>query len=200
MKTAIFDIETSDLAGVGAGIVFCACIRSSTTGQTRTFRLDEYHYDPDPNFGYFVRQEKDLLRDITEELAKYQLLVGHRVKKFDLPYLRTRAIVNQMSFPLNPFVYDTMDGVGRVHLATVLNALGKNSKALSMAIDLFGIPQEKTALYPLERWQIIWGNEAERADKMNGEVDHCQRDVRMTHQLYDVLLPLDFRANIKRWT
>lgn len=199
MRAAVFDIETTDLAGVGAGVLLCVCVRPLSTNRTRTLRIDAYPYEPDHEHGFFERQEHDLLADVVEELKKYDLLIGHNIENFDLGFLRTRAYRHNVVFPLNPITYDTMKAFRRVRMRTVLNAIGKPSATLAMIADFLGVKQEKTSIFPVEWWQGIWGNDAQRLETMNNIIDHCTKDVRMNAQVYEILLPFDEKANLKRW-
>jgi uncharacterized protein YprB with RNaseH-like and TPR domain len=199
LKSACFDIETTALEGIGAGMLICACVRPLSTQRTRTFRLDAYKYEPDPLFGAFDRQEKDLLTALVDELKTYDLLIGHNIENFDLGFLRTRAYRHNVPFPLNPITYDTMKAFRRVRMRTVLNAIGKPTASLAMIADFLGVKQEKTSIFPVEHWKTIWGNEVERMDAMNSIIDHCQKDVRMNTQVYELLLPYDEKVSIRRW-
>lgn len=199
MRSAVFDLETTSLAGVGDGMLLCGCVRPLATNRNRTFRLDDYKFEPDPDFGIFTRQEHELVRDLELELRQYDLLIGHNVDAFDLNFLRTRAYVHEIPFPMTPFTYDTMRAFRRVGMRTVLNRIGKPSAGMDMVADFLGLDQLKTKIYPVDWWQSIWGNDAERLDALNEIVDHCQRDVRMNAQIYERLLPLDEKAVIKRW-
>jgi uncharacterized protein YprB with RNaseH-like and TPR domain len=199
LKSACFDIETTALEGIGAGMLICACVRPLATNRTRTFRLDAYKYEPDPLFGAFDRQEKDLLNELVDELKKYDLLIGHNIENFDLGFLRTRAYRHNVPFPLNPITYDTMKAFRRVRMRTVLNAIGKPTASLAMIADFLGVKQEKTSIFPVEHWKTIWGNEVERMDAMNSIIDHCVKDVRMNTQVYELLLPYDEKVSMKRW-
>ena len=199
MKSAVFDIETTDLAGVGAGVLLAACIRPLSTKRTRVYRLDSYKYEPDNLFGVFEREEKDLLTDILAELEKYDLLIGHNIEGFDLGFLRTRASVLGIPFRLEPFTYDTMKGFRRSKFRTRLNGFGKPSAALAMIADFLGIDQEKTSIYPVEWWAALWGTELKRIEAMNNIVDHCKKDVRMNHRVYEMILPHDKKGSIRRW-
>jgi uncharacterized protein YprB with RNaseH-like and TPR domain len=199
LKSACFDIETTALEGIGAGMLICACVRPLATNRTRTFRLDAYKYEPDPLFGAFDRQEKDLLNELVDELKKYDLLIGHNIENFDLGFLRTRAYRHNVLFPLNPITYDTMKAFRRVRMRTVLNAIGKPTASLAMIADFLGVKQEKTSIFPVEHWKTIWGNEVERMDAMNSIIDHCVKDVRMNTQVYELLLPYDEKVSMKRW-
>lgn len=199
MKSAVFDIETTALEGIGAGILICVCVRPLSTSRTRTFRIDDYKYEPSSEFGFFDRQERDLLRDVVEELNKYDLLIGHNIDGFDLGFLRTRAYRHGISFPLNPITYDTAKAFRRVRFRTVMNSFGKPTARLDMVADFLGVRQEKTKIYPVEHWMNIWGNDVQRLEALNNIVDHCVKDVRMNAQIYDVLLQHDEKVSLKRW-
>lgn len=199
MRSAVFDLETTSLEGVGAGMLICGCVRPLATNRTRVFRLDEYEYKPDPLFGVFDRQEKDLVTALLQELSKYDLLIGHNIENFDLGFLRTRAQRHNLPFYLNPLTYDTMKAFRRVRWRTVLNQIGKPTASLAMIADFLGVKQEKTAVYPVEWWSAIWGNDAQRLEALNNIVDHCAKDVRMNAQVYEIMLSHDVKARIARW-
>jgi DNA polymerase elongation subunit (family B) len=174
-------------------------VRPLSTNRTRTFRADQYTFEPSPEYGFFERQERALVNDLVAELSKYDLLIGHNVESFDMGFLRTRAYRHTAPFFLEPFIYDTKKAFQRVRMRTVLNVVGKPSAAMDMVADFLGINQEKTKIYPVHHWQTVWGNDVERAEAMNDLVEHCQRDVRMNAQIYELLLPHDKKATIRRW-
>lgn len=199
MDGAVFDIETTALGAAGSGIALCVCVRPLRTKRTKTFRIDGYSYPPEAEFGFFERQERDMLRDAVEELSKFQLLVGHNIENFDLGFLRTRAMMLGVPFTIAPFTYDTMKGFRRTKMRTTMNYRGKPTAAMDFIVDMFGLPQQKTKIYPVEWWQSVWGNGEQRAEAMNHIVDHCVRDVRMNHEMYELMLPWDIKASFRRW-
>ena len=113
--------------------------------------------------------------------------------------MKSRAARLGIPFTLAPFTYDTMKAWTRTKYRTVLNGFGKPSRSLDMIADFLGIQQEKTKIYPAEHWQGVWGNKKQRVEAMDNLVDHCLRDVRMNHRIYEMELPADNKANIKRW-
>lgn len=199
MRAAVVDIETTGLEAAGPGLVLCVCVRPVSTGRTRTFKLDDYKFKPDPAFGFFERQEKQLITEVLAELGKYDLLIGHNIEGFDLGFLRTRAQMLGIPFTLCPITYDTMLGFRRTKFRTVLNFKGKPTASMDIIGDFLGVTQLKTATYPVMRWQNIWGNETQRTEAMSEIVDHCQRDVRMNQAIYDILLPADNKVVLRRW-
>lgn len=198
MKSAVVDIETTALEGIGAGMLLCGCIRPLATKRTRTFRL-MYNDNTDKTQGFLEGEERQLLSEMLEELEKYDLLIGHNIEKFDLPYLQSRAIVRGIQFRLRPFTYDTMRAWGRVKLRTVLNGYGKPTKSLDMIADFLGLAQLKTKIYPRSHWEAIWAKPVEREEALKSIIDHCERDVRMNAQIYELILQYDERGVIRRW-
>ncbi len=120
------------------------------------------------------------------------------IDKFDLDFIRSRAVVLGLPYGLMPLTCDTMKAFKRTRLRTPLNAFGKPSAGLDMTLGFFGLQQEKTKIYPREWWETVWGNVKERTAAMDKVVSHCDADVRMTERFYQALLPLDMKASIKR--
>ncbi len=198
MRCACFDIETTDLAAVGAGVLLVVCIRPLSTQRTRTFRIDSYTFEPDDQYGVMEREESALLEDVLAELRKYDLLIGHNINQFDVPYLRSRAFQLHSPHELWPFTYDTLKAFRRVGLRTVMNGFGKPRAGLGHVVDFFGHKQEKNGIFPVQHWKGIWGNLKERTEALNDLASHCTADVRMNAAIYPALLDMDTRAVIKR--
>jgi len=198
MRAAVFDVETTDLAAVGAGVLMVVCVRPLSTQRTKTFRLDSYQFEPDNQFGIMEREEQALLVDVLGELKKYDLLIGHNIDKFDIPYLRSRAFRLQTVSELWPFTYDTCKAFRRIGLRTVMNGFGKPRAGLAHVVDFFGEKQEKNGIYPVQHWMAIWGNLRARTEALNALCEHCARDTRMNAAIYPALLDMDTRAIVKR--
>lgn len=198
MYSVVFDIETTDLGAVGAGMITCVCLRPMQTKRTRTYHIGMYEFDPSDEFGFFERQERALLEDVFKELSTYHIWIGHNIDKFDIPYLRSRAFRLGVNFDLSPFTYDTLKAFRRTGYLTRPNGFGKPSGGLAFVADFGGIVQEKTAIYPAEWWMQIWGNKKARIEAIQNVVDHCQRDVRMNANVWEFLWGGDKRGSMKR--
>lgn len=196
MKSCVMDIETTALGAVGAGVILCVCIRSTETGYTRVFRLDNYSFPADDNYGLVEREERALLLDVMEELKRYFVVIGHNVRRFDWNYLVSRALIRGVPWTVRPGLYDTLTAFKRTGYLTIPNAIGKPSAGLDMVADFLRIPQEKTKIYPADWWEVIWGNKAKRVEAMNNIVDHCQKDVKMNAQVFECLWAADPRPQI----
>lgn len=197
MISATFDIETTSLAAVGAGIILCVCVRPTSTARTRTFRLDQYKFKPDKNYGLVEREETQLLKDVIDELSRYNVLIGHNIVRFDLPYIKSRAF--QREVPPRSFVaYDTLHAFRRTGYLTVPNHYGKPSGGMAMVADFLHIKQEKTSIFPSDWWEAVWAKESKRLEAMNEIVDHCQRDVRENAGVFPFLWEADPRPALKK--
>ena len=179
-------------------MVLCVGIRPLSTGRTRVFRLDQYSFDKSDEYGYFEREEEALLIDSIAELDKYDLLIGHNIDKFDIPFLRSRAYQFGCVWPAHPLTYDTMKGFRRSGFLTRQNGFGKPSAGMDMVADFLGVVQLKTKIYPREWWASIWGSKQKRLDAMNEIVRHNEQDVRLNTLIYPILLANDPRVIIKR--
>ena len=198
MNSCVFDIECTDLGAVGAGMITCVCIRPLQTKRTRTYHLGMYEYETSDEYGYFERQERDLLLAVMGELSHYHIWIGHNIDRFDIPYLRSRCFRREIDWNLTPFTYDTLRAFRRTGYLTRPNGFGKPSAGLAMVADFGGVPQDKTAIYPVEWWEQIWGNKRTRAEAIQNVVDHCQRDVRMNANIWEYLWQGDKRGTMKR--
>jgi len=199
MQSAVFDIETTSLGAVGAGIILCVCIRPMQTKRTRTYHIGMYEFEPDEeHYGFLEREETALLEAVKKEFEQYKILIGHNIEKFDWPYLRSRAFRRGLEWNIFPGLYDTLKAFRRSKYLTVQNGFGKPSGGLAMVADFGGVKQEKTAIYPVEHWENVWGNKPERLAAIQNLTAHCQADVRMNANVFEFLWAADMRATIKR--
>jgi uncharacterized protein YprB with RNaseH-like and TPR domain len=190
MQIAVFDIETTGLDAIGSGALLLAVIKPVNRGST-TLRADEVGCKPG--------NEKKLVAAVIAALEPFDILIGHNIFKFDIPWLNSRAVFFDLPQRVKPFaVYDTMRAFGRLNWKTVLNSYGKPTKALGHVIDFFGIEQEKTAIYPRAHWEAVWNNRGERIKTMDEIAAHCYADVRMTEKIYWQLLKAERAARATR--
>lgn len=188
-NAAVFDIETTGIDAVAPGNILCAVIKP-LGGKEKILRYDEMHLSPG--------NDKFLARALINELCKYDLLIGHNIERFDWNFIKTRALIHGIPIPKRPFVYDTMKAFKRLGYLTVPNIVGKPTARLDHVVDMFGIKQRKTALYPREHWKTVWGNKKERRNAMDALVEHCVYDVAMNEDIYVRLFEQDDRVILRR--
>lgn len=132
-------------------------------------------------------------------LSGYDLWIGHNITRYDFSYLKSRAIQLDVPMPSKrPFLYDTMLAFKRTGYRTRDNGYGKPTASLAHVADFFGIPQQKTAIYPSEHWKTVWQEGKERQKAMNELCDHCLRDVSMNEKVYWKLLEVDSVWGLRR--
>ncbi|CAG1006653.1 DNA polymerase III subunit epsilon [Anaerolineales bacterium] len=184
MNCAVLDLETTDLHAVGGGFILCAVVKP-LRGKPIVFRYDEMHCR--------AFHEKRLVQALTDEMSKYHLWIGHNIDRFDFNFLRSRAVILGVPFPVQPMLYDTMLAFKRLGYLTVANpATGKPRANLDHVADFFNIPQLKTKVgYPNAHWRTVWGTGKERGEAMDSLADHCVRDTIMTQMIYERELPVD---------
>lgn len=189
-RTAVFDIETSDLEAIGKGFIICAVVKPLGK-DPRIFRYDRSGDKPG--------KEKTLLLQLVSELSKYDLVIEHNIKNFDWLFIKSRAMVLDVPFNLRPFYYDTYPAFKRSGFLTQRNRRGQPKASLEFAIDALGLQQEKTHLLPRRQMRTVWEHRAERATAMHELVAHCIADVRMTEKLFQRLYPTDWNAKLIRF-
>mgnify|MGYP001587756899 CR=1 FL=1 len=192
MKVATLDIETSELSSVGGGVLLLAVLKPLGK-RSVTFRYDEMGCRPG--------REGKLVKAVLDEIAQYDMVVGHNVIGFDWPWLKGRASTFGLpiAYPL-PFCYDTLKAFRLTGFRTRTGFNGKPIASLAFAVDFFGIKQRKTAILPRQHWETIWAEGKQRDDAMKHLAEHCVSDCIMTEQLYLELLRHDTRSLIRRLT
>jgi DNA polymerase elongation subunit (family B) len=186
----VFDIETTALEAVGAGMVLVAVVKPVGDARCRVFRIDR----SGDEFGH----EKNLLIKLFAELERYNLVIGHNIEGYDFPFLKTRARVLGVPFTYRPLCYDTLKGFKRTGFRTVLNKIGKPSAGLDMVVDGYGHTQRKTKIYPAAWWASVWGSPSDRSVAMTEMIDHCVKDVEMNEAIFWDVMQDDTNPVIKR--
>lgn len=161
VRIGVLDIETTGL-NAGFGVVLCAVVKAYAPDEVKIFRAD--HYEP------WKRGERandgPLLRDILAYTEDVDVIVAHNGLKFDLPFLRTRALVHGLP-PVNfQKIIDPVQ-LARQHFRFPGNSLNSISHVI-------GTKAEKTPLKP-ETWQKAALNGDAAA--MEEIVQHCVFDV-----------------------
>lgn len=89
-KIGFFDIEASNLKA-NFGIMLSYCIKDGTTGKMFCDVITE----KDMKNGL----DKRLVTKCIEDMRKFDRLIGHYSTKYDIPFVRTRALSMGLDFP-----------------------------------------------------------------------------------------------------
>jgi uncharacterized protein YprB with RNaseH-like and TPR domain len=92
IKTGFIDIESSNLKS-DFGIILSYCIKEQNTSKIwgRTITKEEL---TDGTL------DKNLVRECIEDMSKFNLIVTYYGTKFDLPFIRSRALYWGLNFPI----------------------------------------------------------------------------------------------------
>lgn len=165
ISTLVLDIETTDLAA-DRGVVLCVCYESSKyPGKIVTLRNDEVS----PAWRKGRRgDDKEIVRRTCRLIEAHDVVVAHNGVRFDLPFLRTRAMRWGLPALGEPKVVDPLNILWRKHRL--------RSNRLGALSDILGLSDKKTPL-DLSVWADAMLNGSRRA--MNLIVEHCVADVRV---------------------
>lgn len=175
-KAAVFDIEVTDFHAGGVRDHFiCMSVLPLGSEDVTTVKV---------NFAD-NRDDRRVLKEARDLLSQYQILIGHYVTGFDLPWLNSRLAYHGMeSLPNRFLIYDTYQSARR-------SCIKSDRKSLAFLSDFFHLKNEKTSIYPVAWGQIDSPDRKEFEYALVNVVEHCEGDVRMTRDLFDALWSID---------
>lgn len=177
MITGVFDIETTGL-NPAFDHVLCASMGTwhPELGATDivTLRLDDLEYRP-----VNVVDDTALVKAIIRQMNKYHHLVSWNGKRFDVRFLKARALLNGVAdmFRGRMFHTDAMNH-WRAHFGT-------RGSRLEMVSRVLQTPGSKTPLD--ERTWALAGVLDKGA--MDMVVAHCEADIAVLGQVYTRIIP-----------
>jgi uncharacterized protein YprB with RNaseH-like and TPR domain len=164
-KMGFIDIETTNLKA-NFGIIICYAIVDDTTEEVTTRILTK-------NDLRTCLDEK-VVKQCVHDMREYDRLIGYYSTKFDIPFIRTRALALNLDFPeYGEIVHNDL-------YYSVRNKLCLNSNRLENACrSIFG-ETEKTRI-DADHWiKALMGDTKALAYIQ----DHCIKDVLETRKLY----------------
>jgi len=169
-RVGFTDIETSNLKA-NFGIVLCWCILAddNTLYQDWLTRKDVLS----------GTEDKRVVSTCIETLQSFDRVVGHYSTYFDIPFLRTRALIHGIKFP----EVGTLLHTDVWRMAKTKLCLHSNRQDV-IAESLYGKTVKTRISHPHWR-QAMMGNE----ESCMQVLDHCQKDVQDLKKNYDTLLP-----------
>lgn len=175
-RLGFFDIEASGLQANFA-IMLCYCIKEAGSDKIYQYSVTKKELD--------TCLDKNVVRRCIEDLSKFDKIITFYGSRFDFPFVRTRALVNNIDFPeygqlFHNDLYYNIRYKFKLHSNRLENAcrvlLGKT---------------EKTHVDPNIWLKALRGSKKE----LDWILDHCQRDVRDLERLYDKVHIFKGKAN-----
>jgi uncharacterized protein YprB with RNaseH-like and TPR domain len=176
LRIGIIDIETSNLNAT-FGIILTYAIKVYGEDDILFSQIEEKHLRD----GTF---DKALCKQLVQDMLKFDLLIGYYNTKYDIPYIRSRCLANNIDFP----IFKTIDHKDLYYMVKRLLKLHRNS--LEVATSFLGIKGKNH----------VMGKEWNQAVMCNGEkfekaiayiLDHNIKDVCITEKLYRKLKDFD---------
>lgn len=161
LRVAVLDIEATAL-NASFGRVLCAVVQYYGPDEERIWRADDY----EPWKRGQRSDDSELIRDILMGLEEADIVYAHNGLNYDMPFLRTRALINGLP-PVHP-----MKIVDPVMLAR--RQFRFHSNRLDAIAKAMGTPNQKTDLDP-NLWVRAWADGDKAA--MDEIVYHCRQDV-----------------------
>jgi DNA polymerase elongation subunit (family B) len=168
-KVGILDIETDSLkADFGMMLTWCIKEKGGDITYDTITRAEILSFEFD----------KRITQTLVDEIKKYNVIIGYYSTKFDIPFIRTRAMKYGIDFP-------EFQEVWHWDLYYAVKAKMKLSRnSLEAATRFLGV-EGKTHLDPAIWLRGKYGDEAAIAEILS----HNKFDVDITEQLYDRLFP-----------
>jgi uncharacterized protein YprB with RNaseH-like and TPR domain len=169
-KTGFLDIETSNLAA-DFGIILSYCIKEKggkiLHGLITPSELRSKIHD------------KNLVRKCIQDMEGFTRLVTYYGTRFDIPFIRSRALYHRLSFPTHKSIGHT-DVYFWVKFKTRLHG-----NRLQFACDFFDIPAKEHKLHG-GMWTSSLTGDKKSLDYI---LMHNKEDVESLETLYDLLKP-----------
>lgn len=168
-KVAIFDIETT---GLKANWSHMLCWQIKEAGK------DFVYGDLITTKHARDKDDYSLIKSAVKSIREYDRVVTWYGTRFDLPYLRSRAMFHGIDFP----TYKELVHTDLYYLAR--SKLCLHSNRLGSVCQFFGIEAKNHPMTP-ELWVRAGRGDKEALEEI---LTHCEEDVRSTDSCLDLLL------------
>jgi uncharacterized protein YprB with RNaseH-like and TPR domain len=169
-KIGYFDIESSNLSS-DFGTVLCYAIKHKDGLISNSLTPQEI------KDGIY---DKRLLTDLCKDLRKFHRIITWYGYKFDIPFVRSRAMLHKLGFPLYKEVYHT-DAYQRAKV--LIRTL--HSKRLGVVASFYGIKAKEHPLNPTIWLRCLSGDQ----EALNFVQMHCNEDTASLEAVWKRLAP-----------
>jgi uncharacterized protein YprB with RNaseH-like and TPR domain len=165
-KIGFVDIETSNLKAT-YGIVFSYCIKEHggniIANSVTPKELKDGSYD------------KRLMQDFYNDAKKFDKLIGYYSSRFDIPFLRSRAVFHGINFP----IYQEIKHTDLYFI--IKHKFNLHSKRLGVVCEFFHIPSKQHSMNSHVWFRAMQGDKK----ALDYILLHCKEDVTSTEMLWD---------------
>jgi len=168
-KIGVFDIETTGLLA-NWGIMVSWCMLDHDTGKIE--------YDITTRGEMRDRTDERIIKSACKELRKYDRIIGWYSSRFDIPFVRTKALYHKIDFPAYRDLYHTD------LLYASRQKLKLSSNRLEAVCQYFEIPAKHHKMTPRLNNEL----QAGKQEAIDDVLEHCKEDVWSTNEVYKMLL------------
>ena len=168
-KMGIFDIETTGLKA-NWGEMVSWCMLDHNTGKIT--------YDLVTREEIRDREDKRIVKSASAEIKKYDRIMTWYGSRFDVPYVRTKALFHKIDFPAYRDLYHT----DLLYISR--SKLRLHSNRLEAVCEYFGIPAKTHKMTPKLNHDLQIGKEY----ALNDVLEHCKEDVWSTNEVFKMFI------------
>lgn len=173
-----FDIETSNLAA-NYGIMYCYCILDNATNKIYERTITSHELKSGD-------MDKRVVQQCVNDLKRFDRVVTYYGTKFDISYIRSRAVYHGIDFPAyGEIVHTDLYYVVR-------HKFRLNSNRLATACEFLLGNTNKTAIN-FNFWIKAMGGDKESLKYIT---EHCEYDVIDLKRLYNKIIPYKKRLDV----
>lgn len=177
-RTGYLDIEASQL-NASFGFMITYCIKDSKSDKIYGRKITKKEL-------VGKNKDKKLVEDCIEDMKRFDRIVTYYGTRFDIPFIRTRALHNNIDFPL----YGTLIHNDLYYIVRNKFKIGRNSLDAACK-SLLGY-STKTHLEP-----DYWINATTGDQKsLNYIFEHNKQDVLLTEALHDKIIGFRKRSDL----
>lgn len=181
LKAAIFDIETTSfVAGGPQSHLVCMSILPLDAERPTTYSITFKDH----------RDDRRVLKESLEALAQFDIIIGHYIHGYDLPWLLSRLAYFGRTMPRSWVSYDTYAAARRIGL--------KDGKSLGNLGAYFGIEGVKTRIFRPDWLMVDSPFEADFNRIMEEIVYHCEEDVMLNRHVFYALYQYDPKPTFQK--
>jgi len=168
-KIGIFDIETTGLPA-NWSIMAAWCMLDHETGEITSDTITRGEMRN--------RTDRRLIKSACKEIKKYDRVIGWYSSRFDIPYVRTKALYHDIPFPAYKDLYHTD------LLYAARQKFRLSSNRLEAVCQYFEIPAKGHKMTPKLNNEL----QAGKQEAINDVLEHCKEDVWSTNEVFKMLL------------
>lgn len=168
-KIGVFDIESTGLLANWSHML-CWCMLDNDTGEiTHDLITTKEARD---------KRDERLIKSACAEIKKYDRIIGWYSSRFDIPYVRTKALYHKIDFPAYRDLY---------HLDLLYVSRSKlrlHSNRLEKVCEYLEIPAKSHPMTPKLNMECGAG----KPEALQTVLEHCKEDVWSTNEVFKILL------------